>query len=362
MFIYLVVLLFVLLISINVIKNRVPQKEQCFFLIALFVILLIMISFRSINVGTDNIRHNYFILSSKNLFSIDDAWINALFNEPLWHLLPYLVNNFHYPIISFWILYFSLVWFFLLKAVPNGTSKLLVSCIFVLSYFYCASYNTSAQVLAAILILCSIKALNQRRIIISVFAFLAAIAIHKASLFALPFLILNYFSIPTKWYYLAFAASFLILILNFDSFLFSNINNLMMQFDQGTNMSDYYQYFEMEKLKLNAVGLLMSYFIIIANIIVFILVHLGNRNELDVYSQWWAIGIILYILTFNYAWLFRLCYFFMIPMIIAIPLRMPHNNKRKYIIAILLLAFMYVCKLYNNNDGVVPYELITQIG
>lgn len=359
MLIYLVVLLLVCIIVMNITKHRVPIKSQNTLLVILFVILLFMITFRGINVGTDYIHHSRSFLYSTNLSFLSDSWINSLFNEPLWYSLFYIININGYSIVLFWLLYFCLVWFFLIKSTPKRCSRLLVCSVFVLGYFYYSSYNTSAQILAATLILCSIKEWNQQGRIFSIIYYVAALLIHKSSIFVIPFFVLNFISFHKKWYYLGFALCFLIVSLRLDSLLFSRFNDLMLLYDQSSSMSDYNKYFEMEASGLNVLGIAMNYFIIISNICIFILFHYRDDAKLDIYSQWWAIGIIIYILTFNYAWLFRLSYFFMMSMIIAIPRRMKHNSK--CIIAILLLCLVYICKLYNNNDGIVPYEIIDKL-
>lgn len=344
----------------NVTKHRMPIKIQNVLMATLFVILLIMITFRGVDVGTDYIHHSYSFRYSADLSFWGDSWIDALFNEPLWYSLFYIINSNSFTIITFWFVYFCLLWFFVIKSIPARCNQLLVCSVFVLGYFYFSSYNTSAQILAATLILCSIKEWNQQKRVYSIIYYLAALLIHKSSLFVLPFFILNVVSIHKKWYYWGFVVCFLIILFRIDSLLFPRFNELMMFYGLNSNMSDYNKYFEMEASGLNAFGLAMNYLIIIAQICIFILFHCRDDAKLDIYSQWWAIGIMIYILTFNYAWLFRLSYFFMMSMIIAIPLKM-NNKNNKCVLAILLLCLVYICKLYNNNDGVVPYEIITKL-
>lgn len=359
MLIYIVILFFVSSVVLNVLRNRVSRQSQSFLLMTILVLSIVMLTFRGINVGTDYIHHNNSFFASTDLSFFDDSIIGILFSEPIWYSLFYLINSHGFPITLFWFVYISLVWLFLIRSIPNGTSKLLVSSLFILSYFYYSSYNTSAQVLASMLILCSVKQINQHNINRAILYFVGAMLIHKSSLFVLPFFVLNYISISKKWYYWAFGISFIILFMGIDSTLFSKINGLMTLMDNSSNMSDYNKYFDMESSGLNMLGIAMNYFMIIANILVFVVVHFRDKKKLDVYSQWWAIGIIIYILTFNYAWLFRLSYFFMMSMIIAISLRFNcKGRKNQYVIAILLLSLIYVCKLYNNNDGIVPYEIL----
>lgn len=359
MLIYIVILLFISSVALNVSYNRISQHNQRFLLNTIFILSIVMITFRSINVGTDYIHHNNSFLASTDLSFFVDSFVGTIFNEPLWYSLFYLINCQGLPITLFWFVYICLVWFFLIRSVPSGSSKLLVCSLFILSYFYYSSYNTSAQVLASILILCSVKEINQHNMIKAILYFVGALLIHKSSLFVIPFFILNYVSISKKWYYWTFAISFFILFMRIDTLLFSKFNEIMMLLDSSSNMSEYNKYFDMESSGLNIFGLAMNYFMIIANITIFIKVHSIDKNKLDIYSQWWAIGIIIYILTFNYAWLFRLSYFFMMSMIIAIPLRFNKKGQANmYTIVILLLCLIYVCKLYNNNDGIVPYEIL----
>lgn len=357
MVIYLVILLFVVIIVWNNLRYRVDSKNQYYILVCIFILLFLMITFRSMDVGTDYIHHYNSFIFSHNFSFIDDNWIKVLFNEPLWYSLFYLVNRLNFGMPVFWGVYFCILYFFLLRAIPQVVSKLLVVSIFILSYFYYASYNTSAQILAAILILCSVNEWNKCKKSKAVLYYIAAFLIHKSTLFVLPFFVLNYISISPKWYYIGFVVSFFFLFLGWDSFLFSNVNELLLLYDQSSNMSDYNKYFDMERSGLNIIGVLMNYVIIIANIVLYIICH-HKEKKLDIYSQWWAIGIIIYILTFNYSWLFRLSYFFMMAMIIVIPKKFNSINKSRCELAIIMLSFIYVCKLYGNSDGIVPYELI----
>lgn len=359
MLIYIVVLFFVSSVALNVLRNRISRQSQSFLLMTILVLSLVMLTFRGISVGTDYIHHNDSFLASTDLSFFDDSIIGILFSEPIWYSLFYLINSHGFPITLFWFVYICLVWFFLIRSIPSGTSKLLVCSLFILSYFYYSSYNTSAQVLASMLILCSVNEINQHNINRAILYFLGAMLIHKSSLFVLPFFILSYISISKKWYYWAFGISFFILFMGIDSMLFSKINGLLILLDSSSNMSDYNKYFDIESSGINMLGIAMNFFMIIANIFVFVVVHFRDKNKLDIYSQWWAIGIIIYILTFNYAWLFRLSYFFMMSLIIAIPLRFNCKGRMNYyVIAILSLSLIYMCKLYNNSDGIVPYEIL----
>ncbi len=360
MVIYLVILLFIVIIIWNNLRYRVNSNNKFYALILIFFILFLMITFRSMNVGTDYIHHyNSFILSHYLSF-MDDLWIKVLFNEPLWYGLFYIVNSFNFGMPVFWAVYFCFLYFFLLKAIPSGISNLLVVSIFILSYFYYSSYNTSAQILAALLILCSVKEWNKCKKSEAVLYYIAAFLVHKSALFVLPFFVLNYISIPSKWYYIGFVVSFFILFMGWDSLIFSKVNELLLLYDQASNMSDYNRYFDMEKSGLNILGVLMNYVIIIANILLYIICH-HKEKKMDIYSQWWGLGIIIYILTFNYSWLFRLSYFFMMSMVIVIPEKINLFNKRKCALAIIMLSFIYICKLYGNNDGIVPYEIIAML-
>ena len=127
MLIYIVILLFISSVALNVSYNRISQHNQRFLLNTIFILSIVMITFRSLNVGTDYIHHNNSFLASTDLSFFVDSFVGTIFNEPLWYSLFYLINCQGLPITLFWFVYICLVWFFLIPY-----QVVVLSCWFVL--------------------------------------------------------------------------------------------------------------------------------------------------------------------------------------------------------------------------------------
>lgn len=358
---YIILLILIIFIVRFYYDNRICKNSWK--TIAIFILLLLSFLFicREVSVGTD--YKNYI-----NHFESDYIRHLALkapiiFSEPLWEAINYLLYqlNLSYLWLSVSVAGISMVLIF--DIAKKSSEPLYTIFLFFVLYFYYAGYNIQRQYLAALFVLNGLLEFKRKHLIKFMIFSICAILFHKSALLFLILLpLINFLNLNKKSSYFLLAVSIIFIATRCDQYIYSNYIQSIVS---ATNSFErqYSQYLEPGHLGLNTFGYIMRFFLLFTNIFLFYFIHRNIIDKFNIYSKLWFIGILFNIITFNYMWLFRFAIYFMITSIIAIPQIMvkdkslnPHNSKalRLYILYIILIG-IHVCKLYNNEDGIVPY-------
>lgn len=358
---YIILLLLIIFIVRFYYDNRICKNSWK--AIAVFILLILSFLFicREVTVGTDYKNYiNHFESDYTRQLTLENP---IIISEPLWATINFLLYqlNLSYLWITAIVAAVSMILIF--DIANKSPEPLYTIFLFFVLYFYYSGFNIQRQYLAALLVLDGLLEVKKKHLIKFIILSVCAILFHKSALLFLILLpLIGFLKLKKKTSYFLLAVSVIFIASHCDQYIYSNYIQSIIS---ATNSFEqqYSQYLEPGNLGLNTFGYIMRIFLLFTNIFLFYFIHRNITDKFNIYSKLWFMGIIFNIITFNYMWLFRFAIYFMIASIIAIPYIMiqdksinPYNSKavRLYILYILLIG-IYACKLYNNEDGIVPY-------
>ena len=165
------------------------QIESKSYLILVFLLGLIIMGLRGLNVGKDTI--NYYIMYAQIVHLPINQLLSRSDVEPLWAILMWFNNYFLGNYLSFQlfisiiICLLSGILIYRLNSILGG-NHILVLTILLISYFFLWSLNISRQIIAVLLVANSWIYYRSQNFYKSFFIYLCALGFHYSSLLALP--------------------------------------------------------------------------------------------------------------------------------------------------------------------------------
>ncbi len=355
MLLYLI--LFIIVFFFDSSLRKAPVKRQKTAIIFISILFALIFALRGVEVGTDNpnyyLRYNSAIVSLESIFSAKYWFLN----EPLWEILVSLKNyDISYEVFN--LIYITICLLLLYYIVKDTKFPIISFAMFFYCYYYFSCFNIMRQALAALLGLAFLCAISNKKNIWAILFLVAASLIHRSGVFLLLFFIISRINISRKIAYLAIAASvlFVSLGLDFQIFPFLDMSSLIDYYGAGT-VKQFSSYLDERVSGLNIFGQISYWSLIILKVLLFILITNNTKGNLSSYHKFWLIGIVLIIVTSNFAWLFRLSIYFLLPSIVVIPNIFDNNRKQLNTIIYSIIFVIFIGSLYGNAEGVVPYYL-----
>lgn len=342
-------LLYFLIPIISVISSLFRQNKKIFLLI-IGSIMVCLLAFRGINVGSDTITYyNIFNwTSSINFFDTNQSTIEV--GYLLLNKIVYAING-NFTLLLFIIALLTILGVF--QFIENFSSNVLMSVLIFTGFtYYFMAFNITRQFLAIGLdLIASTYLIKGKKWISLLFIFFAG-SIHNAGFLYLILWILVNIKFNKKMYFV-FLSGILILSIPLTFFLGSYMNN-----NERYNII-----VDTSNTGKGLFGILFAITLLFLLMALIINFNFKNSNLLDrfiIYS--FTLIVIINLLGIYFSYLGRLRYSFEIIIIIIIPYLLKEYKLEKYYLVFNTLVFIFglfwINILIPNNIffGIVPYS------
>ena len=368
MIIYLCLVFFLIVFGVllfykedNKILNKTVEEKKKIYVIVSFLLLFLVMGFRSLTVGTDtqlyvSIFKNYCNMSWSDILTFKDTFIGfAVFNK----LVSMFSTDPHAIIVASSGLICFLTGRFICK---NSNHVVYSTLLFILFYHYLNCFNIFRQYIAIMIVINALPLLINQKTIEYILVCLLAMSIHNTAIMALLLFPLSKMrftkhSIFMFTFFISFATFVVPIAMNKFAYLFPH----------------YQMYFENQYMNYSGYGL----FILVGIYIMISLLAFLSKNRMD--NDPTAIStdivnkdrrkfmlllminnfaIITNIMSYKYFILYRVSLYYSIYLIIFIPMVFDKYKKNLllYFMFFLLILVPFVSKLINNDGQVVPYK------
>lgn len=324
---------FYLIFTLIVLLSSTIKKNGELILHSLFAILIFIVGFRTIEVGTDTVNY-------KMYFDVVESG-KPLFVEPGWlainHFITFFNGSYETLMLLVTLLTLIPVYWACRKYSINPTLSLFF---YITLYFYFYSFNISRQLLAISFVLMSFHFLKENRKLSFVFLVLLASTFHTSALIVLPALFID--KIPDKpiLYISAIVVSALVGLFGTES---------IYDFISLTSYSNYLYKLELGNTVGNAI-----YLLLLNGFFLFILYFSGKR---EVYFKLFFLYIVLTNIFVRIPLGSRLIMYFSVIQVLYLPLFIYTNRKENniFLIAVVIIyAFTIFFKTFGAGD-ILPY-------
>ncbi|WP_417265253.1 EpsG family protein [Brumimicrobium sp.] len=324
---------FYLIFTLIVLLSSTIKKNGELILHSLFAILIFIVGFRTIEVGTDTVNYKmYFdvVESGKRLF-VEPGWL------AINHFVIFFNGSYETLMLLVTLLTLIPVYWACRKYSINPTLSLFF---YITLYFYFYSFNISRQLLAISFVLMSFHFLKENRKLSFVFLVLLASTFHTSALIVLPVLFID--KIPDKpiLYISAIVVSALVGLFGTES---------IYDFISLTSYSNYLYKLELGNTVGNAI-----YLLLLNGFFLFILYFSGKR---EVYFKLFFLYIVLTNIFVRIPLGSRLIMYFSVIQVLYLPLFIYTNRKENniFLIAVVIIyAFTIFFKTFGAGD-ILPY-------
>lgn len=321
----------ILLLSIN-------KKAGKLLLFIVFVILFILLGFRSINVGTDTI--NYLEIFER---------INYYDNKEIeigWKILNTSIFNIGIGYQGFIVLIAFITLLPVYITVKKHSVNPMFSIFFYYTlYFYFNAFNISRQALAVVIILAAMPLLLKDKKTIYILFVLLASSFHTTALVALPLVVINKMPNYTLIYFLGVTLSLFIGIKGF---------TLLYSLAPETDYAHYAEAVDTSNLKAG-----MSFLLALNIFFFFVLFFIRERST---YFNLFFVYVMVTNITSKVPYGYRLVMYFSIAQVLFLPFFIRHNKFKGNwniisIIAVILYSYLLFFRSYGTGE-IFPYDNI----
>ena len=343
-------------------------SEKSKYYIQIFsVAILILGIFRGIDVGTDYQSYiNSFSIQNYseynfNFFDIKEYLIRESIGgkqlEPLWSLLNYFILTIDGSYFSVnLIVLVSVVSLYSYTFKRQSKNPVLSFLLLYALFFYFGTFNIVRQSIAISFIFCSYYFFENKKYLSGVTSLTIASLFHFTAIFGIfPILlfIIPSFKIKTN------SAIFLLSM----SLLFgTNISGFILSLVEIDTIYTTYTENKITGTK-NLIISYLNYFL--QFLLFFVVVRTRKKSVIDdKFTQIWLIGLILQNIFLEITFFSRLCDYFLVAQLIAIPYYLPSQNytsiinaNKKFITVIIIIIIFFSFNIYFNKQGVVPFSI-----